>query len=60
MYKIFSDDILSYKELIISEGAPIADVSKRISLDVSCDAINSSFIGIPGANPSMTAPISSP
>jgi len=39
MYKIFSDDILSYKELIISEGAPIADVSKRISLDVSCDAI---------------------
>ncbi len=39
MNKIFSDDILSDKELIISEGAPIADVSKRISLDVSCDAI---------------------
>ena len=36
---IFSADCKTQKSLIISEGAPIADVAKRISVKVSEDAI---------------------
>ncbi len=39
MNKVFSEDFKTEKELIISEGAPISDVAKRISLDVSEEAV---------------------
>ena len=39
MNKVFSEDFKTQKELIITEGAPISDVAKRISLDVSEEAV---------------------
>jgi hypothetical protein len=36
---IFTDDILTLKELKITEGAPIANVAKIITVNVSEDAI---------------------
>ena len=40
MKKVFSNDVVPSKELIISPCVPIEDVSKRISLDVSESAMN--------------------
>lgn len=39
MNKVFSEDFKTKRELIITEGAPISDVAKRISLDASEEAV---------------------